>query len=56
MVSREDRLFEELVSKFVKEYLEFNSLTSTRLGLHEYNSLLHYVLISVDVIVVVDCV
>ena len=40
MVSREDELFEELVYKFVNEYLEFNPLTGTYLGLHEYDVLL----------------
>lgn len=40
VVSREDELFEELVYRFVKEYLEFNPLTGTHLGLHEYDALL----------------
>ncbi|HDI02443.1 MAG TPA: hypothetical protein ENF93_02225, partial [Ignisphaera sp.] len=40
MVTHEDDVFDYLVAQFIKEYLEFNPIVGTHLGLHEYDSLI----------------
>jgi len=40
MTTFEDELFDELLTSFIKDYLKYNPLAGTYLGLHEYDSLL----------------
>lgn len=40
MVSRDDEVFDSLIESLISEYLDFNPLLGTYLGLHEYDPLM----------------